>query len=177
MSIVYAGSLTLGAAIPGATAAAAAGASGIGLALPDIQARLAALLAFNPQPIDFAADLVLAQQMVTSLSAAIALGLTPPSMAAQIAAINALIAELLANVSAVNAQLEIILAFQGLLASAGVHTYAYAGPVNAFGSEFSAELSAGVPGGSPTQASNAVVLLTTIGATWDAMAQVFKVGP
>ena len=88
-----------------------------------------------------------------------------------------MIASLIANVSAVNVQLGIILEFQGLLAAAGIHSYAFAGAVNAFGGELSAALAGGVPGGTPAEASNAIVLLTTVSATWDAMAQVFKVTP
>lgn len=177
MTTTYVGSLSLAVALPAPTAAAVAGTTGINLALPDIEARLAALYSFKPAPIDFAVSLQLAQQIVASIQTAISLGIVPPSLAAQIAEISALIAQLLANVEAINVQLGIILDFQALLTPAGVHAYAYAGPVNQLGSELSAALSLGVPGGSPTDPSNALVLITTLAATWSAMAQIFKVTP
>jgi hypothetical protein len=175
--IDYVGELSIGQAVPGAAAAAVAGAAGINAALPDILARLEALAAFAPQPVSFTAQLALAQQMVTSIQLSIALGIPVPSIGAQIAAVTALIAELLAAVAAVNAQLVIVTDFQALLIAAGVHVYAYAGQVGALGGEFATELAGGVPGGSPTDASNALVLITSVPATWAAMSSVFQVVP
>lgn len=177
MTVTYVGDISIGQAVPGAAAAAVAGAAGINAALPDILARLAALQNFAPQPVSFAAQLALAQQMVSSIQLSISLGIPVPSIAAQIAAVLALVAELLAAVLSINAQLAIVTDFQVLLGAAGVHVYAYAGQVGSFGGEFSAELAGGVPGGGPTDASNALVLVTTVPATWAAMAQVFNVSP
>jgi hypothetical protein len=175
--ITYVGELTIGAAVPGAASAAIAGFAGINAALPDILARLAALQAFAPLSVDFTAQLALAQAMVTSVQTGIALGIPVPSIAAQIAAVAALIAELLASVAGIAAQLEIVTDFQALLGAAGVHVYAYAGQTGSLGSELSTELTTGIPGGSPTDAANALVLVTTVPATWTAMSQVFQVTP
>lgn len=177
MTVQYVGNLSIGGAVPGAAAAAVAGAAGINAALPDILARIAALQAFAPLNVSFAAQLALAQQMVASVQAAITAGISAPSLAVQIAQVAALIAELLAAATAINAQLTIITDFQALLGTAGVHAYAYAGQVQNLGGEMSTELAAGVPGGAPTDASNALVLITTVPATWAAMANVFKVTP
>lgn len=175
MTVTYLGSLTTGSAIPGASALAAAGAAGIGLALPDIEARLAGLLAFTPTPIDLTANLAIAQQVVTSLQLSISLGITPPDISAQLAIVAALVADLTASVLSVNAQLAIILGFD--MSAAGVHAYRYDGPANQLGSEFSTELSGGFPAGAPTDATNAVLLATTIPATWTVLQTFLKTAP
>ena len=175
--ITYLGSLSIGAAVPGAAALAAAGQAGINLALPDIQARLAALVQFTPQPVDFQAQLILAQQIVASIEAAIALGLAPPSIDAQLAIVAALVAELEAAIANVHAQLTIIVDIAALLGTAGVHAYAYSGRADDLGGEFAAELVGGFPGGGPTDSTNALLLATTSGATWTAMQGVFKTTP
>lgn len=177
MSVDYLGSLSIGDAVPAGLAASVAGVAGINLALPDIQARIDSLLAFSPGAVDFAAQLALANQIVLGIQAAISGGLTPPSIAVQIAQIAALIAELLATVTAINVQLGIVVDFQALLGAAGVHGYAFDGDTDQLGPELTTELAGGVPGGGPTDHANAVVLVTTVPATWAAMAQVFKVTP
>jgi hypothetical protein len=172
------GELTIGEAMPGAVAVGVAGVAGINLALPDIQDRLAALLAFSPGEVDFAAQLLLAQQTVTSIQAAITLGISPPSIALQLAEVAALIAALLASIASINVQLAIIADFQALLSGAGVHAYAYAGDVTDFGPELDAEIGAGLPGGGgPTEDVDALVLVTNVGATWTALSQILQVVP
>lgn len=171
------GELAIGGTIPGAAAVGVAGSAGINLALPDIQARLEALLAFSPGAVDFVAQLALANSIVASIQAGISGGLTPPSIAAQIAIIGALIADLTAAVVTINAQLSIILDFQGLLSAAGIFAYAYDGDVQDLGDELDAEIGGGVGGGSPTDHCNALVLVTSTGATWTAMGQIFQVTP
>jgi len=177
MSTTYLGSLSVGDVVPGAVSAAAAGSAGINAALPDIQGRLDALLAFAPINVDFAAQLALAQQTVASIQAGIALGLPVPSLAAQIAQVAALVAELLAAVTSISAQLSVIAALQAHFGVAGVHAYAFAGQTQDLGGELSAELAGGTPGGAPTDAANALVLITTVPATWAALAALLKVSP
>jgi hypothetical protein len=172
--ITYVGELTLGGSMPGADACAIAGAAGINGALPDIQARIAALQAFAPSNVDFAAQLQLAQSIVASIQTSIALGLTPPSIAAQIAQVMTVINSLLATVLDIEGQLNVILDFQAALMAAGVQAFAYDGPAGSLGSELDAALAPVVPG---TDHANAMVLVTTVPGTWDAMAAVFKVSP
>ena len=171
MTVTALGSLSVGAALPGAAAAVSAGMSGIGIALPDITARLAALQAITPQPVNFAAQLALAEATLGSINATISLGLPVPDISAQVALLAALIADLLAAVSSLNAQLAILTALQGPLAQAGVEAYAFDGPKSSLGSELSAAV-----GGSGAHA-NALALITTSGATWSAMGALLKVTP
>lgn len=177
MTIAYVGELTLAQSLPGPTTGLAAGVSGINAALPDIAARLAALQAFTPQPVNFAAQLALAQLTLSGVQAGIAAGLVPPDISAQLAAVAALIADLLAAVTSINAQLTIITNLQGVLATAGLHVYVYSGQTDAAGADITAELAGGLPGGGPTDAANALLLITTIGATWTAIQQVFETTP
>jgi hypothetical protein len=177
MTIAYLGSLSVGTAVPGASAAITAGLSGINTALPLLADQLAALQAFIPAPISFAAQLALAQNMVLSINAAITAGLPVPDLAAQIAIILAQIAALIAQLASIQAQVDILTALQSPLAAAGVHGYAFDGQTNQLGSELGGELASGVPGGSGTDHANALVLVTTIGATWDAMGLILKVSP
>lgn len=158
--LTYIGSVTVGASIPGALAA-------IALAIPDLQARIDALVAFSPAAINLSADLAVAVGMVANITAAISLGITPPSISAQIAIVLGLLADLQARLAA-------IAAFSGLCASAGVHAYKYDGTAAGIGATLTTELASGYPGGSgPSEHSNAIVLATTSGATWSAMVGVF----
>lgn len=177
MTLVSLGGISVGGAAPGADIAVTAGIAGINAGLTNLLDQLAALTAYVPQPIDFAAQLSVAQQTVAGISAAIALGITPPTLDTQIAVIAAQIAALQATVDSINAQLSILTDLQGPLAAAGVFGYAYDGAVNAFGGELGSALAGGIGGGAPTDHANAVVYITTIPATWAAMGEVFKVSP
>ena len=177
MTIVYCGELTVGGAMPGAQAAGLSGAAGINAALPDILARLAALQAFAPLPVSFAAQLALANQLVQGIQLSISLGIPEPSILAQLAAVAALVADLLAAVSAINGHLSIVLDFQALMTAAGIHVYAFTGLSGNLGAEIAIELATGTPGGAPTDTCNALVLVTTVPATWAALAQIMKVTP
>lgn len=177
MTTTYVGSLSIGEAVPGLNALGIAGSLGINLALPDIQARLAALLNFQVTPPSLSAQLALATQLVASLQAAIAIGITPPSIDAQLAIVAALIVDLQNAILSIQAQFNIILDIRGLLNAAGVHAYVYQGPVADMGSELTAELIHGPPGGGPSDSAQAIVLMTSLGPTWTALAQLLKVVP
>lgn len=174
MSLTTIATLPIGGCIPAAVEASIAGAAGINLALPDILARLEALLAFSPQPISFSASLTLAQQIVASIQANIALGLPVPDLSAQIAIVAALIAALEAAVEAINANLQIVLGFQALLSAGAVTILAYDGPTNAMGGEITTALASGLPGGSAGAHANAIILATIDATTWASMQLVFK---
>lgn len=168
MTITSLGSLSLGVALPGALACQIAGELGINLALPDIQARLSALLAFSPSLGDFSVDLALTAQIAADINAAISIGLTPPSLSLQLAIIAALIVDLTNAVLQINLQLTIVLGFGALLLNAGIAGYAFAGAQNVLGSELATAL------GGSTAHANAVILVTQNAATWTAMQAVFK---
>jgi hypothetical protein len=169
VTVTALGSLSVGAAIPGAAAAVSAGMSGINLALPDMTARLAMLQAFSPQPVSLVAQLALAQGTLGSVQAALSLGLPVPDISAQIAMVAALVAELLASVVQINAQLSALVALQSVLAVGGVAAYAYDGTIGALGGELGAAV--GVGAGH----ANALALVTTEPATWSALSAVLKV--
>jgi hypothetical protein len=154
MTVTSLGEMSVGAAIPGAIAA-------LNLALPDAQARLDALLAFQPGAVSFQANLALAAQITAATTAAMSLGITPPSLDAQIALILELVASL-------RAQLAAIAAFQAMI-SAGVYAYKYDGNTSTFGSELGAALGGHPPG----EQSTAIVLGATSVASASAMAAVF----
>lgn len=177
MSLVYVGSLSVGGSIPGASAAITAGLSGITAVLPGLIEQLATLAAFTPAPINFAAQLALAESMVVSVNAAITAGLPVPDISAQIAVILATIAALTAQVAGLQANLAVITDLAAPLAASGLHAYAYDGATDLLGPALTSELAGGVPGGAGGDHANALVLITTIGATWDAMELVFKVSP
>lgn len=165
MTVTYLGSLSVGATIPGVNAALA-------VANADLDSKIAALASFSVslEPPSIAAQISLTQSILADLNAMATLGISPPSLSVQFASVLALLATL-------NAQLLVLQALATNLAAAGVHAYTYAGAANALGGEFSAELAGGFPGGAPTDATNALLLATTIPATWAAIAQVFKVTP
>lgn len=181
MTATYVGSLSIGASIPAAATAAAAGAGGINAAFPDVADRLAALQAeiialgtMSPLP-SFADMLSKANALVASITLAIATpGLPPPpTIATAIAALTAQIADLTTMTAALSAQLTVITDFQALLAAAGVEAVAYDGDVSTFGSQVQAALTAHIPSGH----INAITLATSSGTTWTAMSNVFKVTP
>lgn len=169
MTITALGTLSVGGAVPGCAVAVTAGMAGINGALPDIEARLEALQGFSPQPINFGVQLALAEGIVASIKAGIALGLPVPSLTAQAAAVSALIASLHVQVALVNGHLDVLTALVAPLAVAGVAVYAFDGPTNTLGSEIDAVLGGG------TAHANALVMFTTNPTTWAAMSAVLKV--
>jgi hypothetical protein len=172
MTIAPLGELTVGGAVPGAASAVVAGEAGITVAVPDLQARIDAIIAWTPVEVSFAADLALAIQTVAGIQAAITAGLTPPSIAAQIAIMATTLAELEAQLAQVNAQLAIIVALKAPLLVAGLRGYAFDGDASAAGSEIGGALS-----GDFTGHINAVVFATSAADAWAALGEIVKVTP
>lgn len=159
-TLTYLGGVSVGAAIPGVEAALA-------VSLTDLQARIDALLAFTPLEVDFAAQLALAESIVAGIQANITAGIAPPSISAQIALIAGLL-------SALEAQLEIILQLKNLMLTGGIDAYAYDGDAASLGGELTAALATGLPsGGTGATHINALILATRLSATWTAMGGVF----
>lgn len=181
MTAVYVGSLTIGAAVPGAATSAQAGFDGIDAAFPDLQARVDALvaevaaLATMPPLPSFADMLARAVELQASITLAMATpGLPPPpSIAGAIAALNALLADLTAMSVDLNAKLDGIVAFQTLLAGAGVHVIATDGALSGIGADIQGCVNTSVGSGH----ANAIALITTDALTWSKMSAVFKVTP
>jgi hypothetical protein len=178
VTTTYVGGLSVGVAMPGLTAGLAAGVTGINSALPDIEARLAALLAFSPAPISFAASISLCQATLTGLQASLALGLPVPDISAQIAIVLALIGELEAALGLISAQLTIITDLQAVLAEAGLHVWHYNGAASSLGTGMTTALASGVPSGGGGGATvDALILVTELSATWGAVSATMKVTP
>jgi hypothetical protein len=92
--------------------------------------------------------------------------------------VTALVAALAAQVSGINVQLSALINLQESFAAAGIHGYAFDGAVGNFGAELAVELATGVPGSSgPGAHANAIVLLTTLGMSWNAIKQLVRVTP
>lgn len=164
MTVTALGERTLGSAIPGVTSAMA-------LALADIQAKVEAVASFAPSitPPSLTADLVIAGEIVANVTAAISVGLTPPSIDLQVSI-------MLDALAAFQLQLQILLELQNLLL-ASVHLYKYEGPTSDFGTEMQAELSGGLPGGSGTDTAYALTFIATIGSAITAMQALFATDP
>lgn len=163
------GSLTLGAVVPAAAEAAVAIDVTADIAAPDVSAQLTALASFTPvAELSLAAQLEIAQAIVANIQQAITLGITPPSLTLQAEIAAGITADLTAKLGTIEAQVAIAAALQALLATGGVRLLRYSGAQNAFGAELAAAL------GPDPSSCNALVLLTTSGATWTAMQGVFK---
>jgi hypothetical protein len=165
MTVTYLGSRTIGDTVPGVNGA-------ILSAMGDVQARETALASFVPSitPPSISADIQTNGEILVNLQAAATFGIEPPSVDAQVA----IMADALLLLQG---QLQVILDLLDVFGTAGVHAYAYDGQADAMGGELTAELAGGFPGGAPTDHANAIILATTIPATWVAMAAVFRVLP
>lgn len=152
-TVTHQGSLTIGGALPGVSAAFES-------AMPDIQARLDALAGFSASTGSFSANLQLAQDIVANIQAAMALGISAPSIDAQLAEAEAAIA---VEEGKLAAAAELL----ATLEASGLHLYTYSGTASAFGGDFNAEIGGGLPGGGGGGASvNGAVLITEVAATW-----------
>jgi hypothetical protein len=159
-TLTFLGSKTIAATIPGAMASVAIGEQ-------QLTAQIDALVAFQPAAVSFPDLIGLAERMLADLNTALAIGVVPPSIDAQIAVMAAVVAGL-------KAQLAIILNFYGLCAAAGVECYVYDGSAAGFGAAMSAATAGGFPsGGGPASHCYALVLATAVSATAGAMAEVF----
>lgn len=170
MTVTYAGSLTLGQVVPGALGAQVALGSAVGVAMPDIQARISGLLALSLQPAPSLADLVAG---VTATLSALQQMLTVPVPDA--GATAAALADLQVMAAQLSAGLALSTSLGSLLASPGVHYYLYAGRAGDMSSELGAQLGAGLPGGSgPTEQIAGSILLANDGATIEALRTVLR---
>jgi hypothetical protein len=168
MGLTSLGELTLAVALPGAAAACLAGQAGIGLALPDIQGRIAAMASFSPNPGSLADLIVLANQIIAMIEAAIAQGIVAPSLSVQIQIIAGIVAELEAIVVSIAAQLAIVTALLDVLAVGGLKAWVYDGAENGLGPALTTALP------NPT-ACHALIFVAEADATWTACSAVFKV--
>jgi hypothetical protein len=137
--------------------------------LPDLQARATAIASamLTPPAISFAANIQVALAAIASMQAAVALGISPPSLSAQVEIMAAALAEL-------QVSLNVLLGLSNALGVAGVHLYQYSGPADQLGSEFHAALSGGFPDGAPSDHADALLVATSSPAAWAAIATMMK---
>lgn len=156
-TLTYLGSLTTGGIVPSLGFALAS-------ALPRIQAELALqqklIATLNLVPPSITGSLHAAESIVAAINASIALGVQVPSAGAQISAAQTLIAALNIELGA--------LGFD--MTAAGIHAYAFDGRAD----ELGPALPSSFPGGAPSSHCNALVLATSIPASWVALGGILK---
>lgn len=170
MTITYAGSITLGEAIPMAQDATVELDASVGALLPDVQARVDGLLALSIAPPPSLADLIAsAQALLAALQALLAAPL--PDVSATAAAL----ADLQATLGSLNASLAFSVSLGSLLSQAGIHYFVYAGAAGDVGGELAGVLSAGLPGGAgPSEQCAGVILLASDGGAISALQTVMR---
>ena len=159
-TLTYLGNKTIAATIPGVMAAVSIGQG-------ELQTQISALANFRPAAASYPDLIALAEQTLNGLLASLALGITPPSIDAQL--------DIAAQALAVlRGKLDVILAFERASAAAGVEVFTYDGSAAGLSSAIIAATSSGLPsGGGPASHCNALVLATGASATASAMGQVF----
>ncbi len=145
------------------SAALAGPAAALAISLPKLQAELDALLAFTPTPPSISADIALAADILSKVSITV----TPPDLSAQIAVVAGIIADLVPKIN-------LVLGVVNMMATAGVHLYAYQGSTAGFGSTLSSALATGLPGGTGADACAGVALVATATAAVGVMPQLIK---
>lgn len=164
MTTTYIGEETIGACIP----------VPVGLVLKaqaDLQAQIPPLeISVGLPTVSIAAQIEGLQLTISQLQLCLELGITPPSISAQLGLLEA-------KLIALRAELAVFLQLSQFFAAAGVFAYAIDAATNAAGAELTAALASGFPGHAPTAHANLLVLGTVDAATWTAMAQVFKTTP
>lgn len=162
MAVTYSGSLTLGQCVPGAQSAQVALTGAVGVAMPDIQARISGLLALQGAPTPSLPQLIAgAQATLAALQQMLSVPLP------DIGAVNVALADLQAIATSLNASLSFANGLGGLLGTAGVAYFVAAGRAGDIGAELAAHLSAGLPGsgaGPDQQIAGAILLASDAGA-------------
>jgi hypothetical protein len=158
-NLTYLGQYTVGGCIPASGALYAA-------IVAELQARLTAALALQAgltlTPPTLVAQIEIVGQLLVALKAALELGL--PGVDFQVSACAELIADL-------EARIALLLGFP--LGVAGVEAYIYDGDAGSFGPAVAGTVGTGLPNGRASDHVNALVLATSIPATWAALGEVF----
>lgn len=162
MTTTYEGSITLGAAVPGAASAAAGLTTSANASIGEVQAKVTGLTALSASitlsPPDPLALIAQAQALIAALSVPIPALPAPP----QLVAIASTIAELSITLASLQASLDLAASLTTQLGTPGIHYYLFAGRADAAGGELSAHLSAGLPGGNgPSESIAGAILLAS----------------
>lgn len=158
-NLTWFGEVTVGGCIPATGALFAA-------MIAELDTQLAAnvklLARLQATPPTIALQIELVTKLLAKLKVAATLGL--PSVSFQVSMVGALIAKLKARIA---------LLTNFPLGTAGVMAYAYDGDAGSFGPTVSGTVGNGLPGGRATDHVNAIILATSIPATWAALGEVF----
>jgi len=158
-NLTFFGEVTVGGCIPSAGALFAA-------MVADLQAQLNAQVALlarlKVRPPSLLAQIDLVTKLLATLRGAVHLNL--PGVDFQVKAVGQAIAALKARIA---------LLARYPLGVAGVMAYAYGGTASSFGETVNTTVGPGLPGGHPTDHVNAIILATSIPATWAALGELF----
>jgi len=160
MPLDYRGHVTLGECVPLALRANAELGAAVSASQPDLQARVNGLLSISVRPPPSLADLIASVQAL--LAALQELAAAPlPDVDANAAAL----AELQAQLGALQVSLQFSLDFGALLGTPGVHYYAYLGRADGFGAALGAHVGSGLSVPPSAQIAAAALLASDGGAT------------
>ena len=152
MAIQQFGQLTLGACVPTAAFAYAELVASINLMLPELNAKIAGLLALQVSlgitPPSLSLNLQAAIDLVASLQVGLELDL--PGIDFQLTAVADLLAELNVFLGALNAKLALALGALLTLGTPGIFAYQYTGATPGIGSEVDGIIAGAPPGEGPT---------------------------
>ncbi len=168
------GELTIGACVPTAVSAVAIADASLAVVLPQVEAQVFGLaqaqasLIISPPSIE--ASILLAQQLIVSLQAA----LTLPGAALNLEAVALALAELEATLGSLQAQVSAVAAINVTLGTPGVWAYAHTGTPNSFGPDAAAEIGGGLPDSlDPNLPTYAVVFIASDAGAIAAMQTAF----
>jgi hypothetical protein len=169
-TFAHVGTVTVGGAIPLALTAQAELDATLGVSLPEIQAKVDALIALTADltltPPTLAASLVNALALVAELQAAIALGV--PSATLNLTAVAAALLDLQASLGTLTASAAFSASLAAYFGQAGVSVYRYDGTLTQLPGAASGVVSGSTPG-------VGVFLFATAGGTTAALEAVFGV--
>lgn len=174
MSAAVLGSYTLGECLPIAVSAKGALDASLGIQLPELNAKIAGMLAAQAaltlSPPTLAASLSAALDLVANLQESIALGL--PSASINLAVVAGIVAELNASLGALNAQVALSAGFAATFGVGGVRLIRADGPIETIGADLAGVLpSLGAPGAD----AHALVLAAVDSDAWAAIETALKV--
>lgn len=154
------GAVTVGGCIPTSVTAFAAVEGNINAELA-VAGNMTVSLDLGPP------SLALATAIGADFSAAMVASVTEPYFGLQVDANLDLIATL-------NAQLAALAGIMAALGTAGVYLYKYNGTADSFGTTLQSVVGGGIPGGTPTDHIDSLVLIASTPAAWAAIETVMK---
>lgn len=169
------GVLSVAAAVPLVVTAQAQITAGVGPSLAELNAKVAGLLKVSAAlqlPALPAAAIAAAAAAVASLTVTLSSG----GAALQVAGVASTLASLQLQIGALELLVQAAVDLGTIGAAGGVAAWAYAGTTDTLGDAVKSATLNGLPGGSATDSVNALLLATSVSATWSAMGQVLKTG-